>query len=90
MSRETYLCVAPHMTLWSGQTRPDPAAATALLRTALKLPKTALAADGGAIFTVESIAHLPTAHEAGIRTTVLLQPAGSTAAPYRILQRSER
>lgn len=87
MNATIYQALLAHVTVWSGQERPDPAFATAALRRALALPKaTALGADAGPMLSIRSQAQLPDGITAVIDSTVLLSPMENGARPFRIVR----
>jgi general secretion pathway protein K len=93
MTQTLYGRMAPHVTLWSGLSRPDAAFASPLLRGALGLPSQTSAgahgADVGSVLSIDSRAQLPGGVVARLQTTVLLSPSEGNAQPYRVLRWQE-
>lgn len=93
MTQTLYGCMAPHVTLWSGLSRPDAAFASPLLRGALGLPLQTNPgghdADAGSVLSIDSRAQLPGGVVARLQTTVLLSPSEGNAQPYRVLRWQE-
>jgi general secretion pathway protein K len=93
MTQTLYARMAPHVTLWSGLSRPDAAFASPLLRGALGLPLQTNPgghdADAGSVLSIDSRAQLPGGVVARLQTTVLLSPSEGNAQPYRVLRWQE-
>ena len=90
MNAALYQVLVAHVTVWSGQQRPDPAFATPLIHKALVLPKmAALGADAGQVLSIRSQAQLPDGFTAVIDSTVLLSSMENGARPFRILRFNE-
>lgn len=86
----TYRRLLPHITLWSGLERPEPAFASAPLRRALALPvATPRAGDQGPVLTIDSQARLPDGFTSTLRVTLLLNPSKEGTRPYRVLRWQE-
>lgn len=89
MTAALYARLLPHVTLWSGLVRPDPAFASAPLRQALGLPQVdAQGSDPGPIVTIQSLAIRPQGFSAQIHGTVLLS-IEQGPRPFRVLRYSE-
>lgn len=90
MSQQLYQCAMPHMTVWSGETRPIPELATPLLTRALNLPRArGLSTQGDQTFSITSRALLPSGHRSTVRLTLMLNPPKEGARPYRVLRWQE-
>ena len=89
MSEPLYQQLAPHLTVWSGLERPEPAFASPALRQALGLaavnPQNV---DPGPIIGIQTIALRPGGISAVLDSTVLLSIEQGTR-PYRVLRYSE-
>jgi len=90
MNQALFACMAPNVTLWSGQERPDPVFATPLLQRVMSLPNLKISgADPGPILTLYSVAQLPSGFSATLAVTLLLNPSTEGARPYRVLHWQE-
>ena len=90
MSQALYARMLPHVTLWSGLNRPDPAFADAVLRRALNLGNpSVVGATPGDVLLIDSQAERPGGYHARLQTTVLLSPSEGSAQPYRVLRWQE-
>jgi general secretion pathway protein K len=86
MSFTLYRCLAPWVTVWSGQAQPDLAFTPAPLAKVLGLPVVSSHnADPGQIFTVISEARLPNGYRSTLRATVMLTSVKEGARPFRVL-----
>lgn len=89
MTGALYERLLPHLTLWSGLPRPDPAFATEALRQALGLADASPeGGDPGPIVTVHSLALRPHGFSAQIHGTVLLS-IEQGPRPFRVIRYSE-
>ncbi|KPA88536.1 hypothetical protein ACMGT0_08805 [Pseudomonas sp. RHF3.3-3] len=89
MDRPLYARLAPNLTLWTGQARPDPDLATAPLRAALKLPPPVLESPAGPLYSARIKATLPSAVSATLSVTFLLNPQAGGLQLYRVLRWQE-
>ncbi|MDR6711381.1 general secretion pathway protein K [Pseudomonas hunanensis] len=87
MTYAVYARALPLITVWSGNTHPDPSLAAPALAKLLGLPRyNGPALDPGQILTVSSEASLPSGFTAHLKATFVLLPAHAGGKPYRVLR----
>mgnify|MGYP000217842372 CR=1 FL=1 len=90
MSYALFRCMAPWITVWSGQAQPDPGFTPVPLAKALGLPVVrSPGADPGQMFTVVSQALLPNGDRATLQATLMLTSVKEGARPFRVLRWQE-
>lgn len=90
VSFSLYRCLAPWLTLWSGQPQPDPALTPAPLAKALGLPVVRLSGfNPGQILTVVSEARMPNGYRATLQATLMLTTVKEGGRPFRVLRWQE-
>jgi general secretion pathway protein K len=90
MSYALFRCMAPWITVWSGQAQPDPGFTPVPLAKALGLPVVrSPGADPGQMFTVVSQALLPNGDRATLQATLMLTSVKEGAKPFRVLRWQE-